>query len=110
MARDLTLGIVTDLHFGPEARWQGKQRVRPVHKLRELLYGRVLQRPVLHPAHVRQRERRRARDKLRSRVIGVRDHQVVRALRSRRSVLQPQVHRVRSEDVRGLCSPELRSR
>jgi 3',5'-cyclic AMP phosphodiesterase CpdA len=26
MARELTLGIVTDLHFGPEARWEGKLR------------------------------------------------------------------------------------
>jgi 3',5'-cyclic AMP phosphodiesterase CpdA len=26
MAEELTLGIVTDLHFGPEARWQGKLR------------------------------------------------------------------------------------
>ena len=26
MADELTIGIVTDLHFGPEARWQGKLR------------------------------------------------------------------------------------
>jgi 3',5'-cyclic AMP phosphodiesterase CpdA len=26
MAEELTLGIVTDLHFGPEARWEGKLR------------------------------------------------------------------------------------
>jgi 3',5'-cyclic AMP phosphodiesterase CpdA len=26
MARELTLGIITDLHFGPEARWEGKLR------------------------------------------------------------------------------------
>jgi Icc protein len=26
MAGELTIGIVTDLHFGPEARWQGKLR------------------------------------------------------------------------------------
>jgi len=24
--QELTLGIITDLHFGPEARWQGKLR------------------------------------------------------------------------------------
>ncbi len=24
--QELTLGLVTDLHFGPEARWQGKLR------------------------------------------------------------------------------------
>src|SRR5271168_4162326 len=26
MSGELTFGIVTDLHFGPEARWQGKLR------------------------------------------------------------------------------------
>src|ERR1035438_4149795 len=26
MSDELTIGIVTDLHFGPEARWQGKLR------------------------------------------------------------------------------------
>ena len=35
MARDLTLGIVTDLHFGPEARWQGKLR-KLTHRAGEL--------------------------------------------------------------------------
>jgi 3',5'-cyclic AMP phosphodiesterase CpdA len=32
---DLTLGIVTDLHFGPEARWQGKLR-KLTHQAGEL--------------------------------------------------------------------------
>ncbi len=35
MAGELTIGIVTDLHFGPEARWQGKLR-KLTHQAPEL--------------------------------------------------------------------------
>jgi 3',5'-cyclic AMP phosphodiesterase CpdA len=35
MADELTIGIVTDLHFGPEARWQGKLR-KLTHRAGEL--------------------------------------------------------------------------
>ncbi len=37
---DLTLGIVTDLHFGPEARWEGKLR-KLTHRAGELAAGFV---------------------------------------------------------------------
>ena len=40
MARDLTIGLVTDLHFGPEARWQGKLR-KLTHQAGDLARGFV---------------------------------------------------------------------
>jgi 3',5'-cyclic-AMP phosphodiesterase len=40
MAGELTIGIVTDLHFGPEARWGGKLR-KLTHQAAELTRGFV---------------------------------------------------------------------